>query len=61
MHYGMKISGTEFIAPPFFTSALDEADGSAYRPGRITPELRVPGIHWIKGCVCHRASLDAIE
>jgi hypothetical protein len=32
-------------------SALDEGKRSASRPGRFTPEERVPGNHWIGGWV----------
>jgi hypothetical protein len=42
------------------TSALDEGDWSASRPGRFTPRERAPGTHWIGGWVGPRAVLDAV-
>jgi len=33
---------------------------SASRSGRFTPRERVPGTHWIGGCVGTRAVLDAV-
>jgi hypothetical protein len=45
------------IAPPFLTSALDEAS----RPGPLTPEKIVPDTHWIGGRVGPAAGLDAVE
>jgi hypothetical protein len=42
------------------TSALDESEGLASRPGRFTPRERAPGTHWIGGWVGPRAVLDAV-
>jgi hypothetical protein len=42
------------------TSAPDEGEWSASRPGRFTPRERAPGIHWIGGWVGPRAVLDAV-
>jgi hypothetical protein len=43
------------------TSALDEGERSASRPGRFTHgEERAPGTHWIGGWVGPRAVLDAV-
>jgi hypothetical protein len=46
----MKTWGSGGIAPPFLTLALGGGEWSASRPGE-----RVPGTHWIGGCVGHRA------
>jgi hypothetical protein len=35
------------MAPPLLTSALDEGEWSASRPGRFTPGNRAPGTHSI--------------
>jgi hypothetical protein len=43
------------------TTALDGGEWSASRPGRFTPRVRAPGIHWIGGLVGPRAGLDAVE
>jgi hypothetical protein len=45
------------IAPPIFTSALDEGQRPASSPDLFTPEERAPGTHWIGGCVGLRADL----
>jgi hypothetical protein len=45
----------------FLTSALVGGERLASRPGRFTPEERVPGTHWIGGWVDPRASLDNVE
>jgi hypothetical protein len=42
------------------TSALDEGEWSASRPGRFTPRERAPGTHWIGGWLGPRAVLDAV-
>jgi hypothetical protein len=42
------------------TSAIDGGEWSASRPGRFTLRERVPGTHWIGGCVGPRAGLDAV-
>jgi hypothetical protein len=42
------------------TSALDEGEWSASRPGRFTPRERAPGTHGI-GWVGPRAVLNAVE
>jgi hypothetical protein len=44
----------------FFTLAL-VGEWSASRPGRFTPGEKVPGTHWIGGCVDPRAGLDNVE
>jgi hypothetical protein len=41
------------------TSALDEGELSALRPGHFTPSERAPGTHWIGGWVGPTAVLDA--
>jgi hypothetical protein len=43
---------------PFSTSALDEGDWSASRPGRFTPGEMDPGTHWTGGWVEPIAGLD---
>jgi hypothetical protein len=50
------IWGSEGIAPPFLTSALDGCECSASHPGRYTP-----GTHWIGGCVGRAVCLDAVK
>jgi hypothetical protein len=45
----------------FLTSALAGVEWSASRPGRFTPGERAPGIHWIRGWMDPRASLDDVE
>jgi len=40
------------------TSALDEGEWLASRPGRFTPRKRCPGTHWTEGWVGRRAGLD---
>jgi hypothetical protein len=42
------------------TSAIDEGEWPASRPGRFTPRERAPGIHGIGGWVSPRAVLDAV-
>jgi hypothetical protein len=44
----------------YLTSALDEGDWSASRPGRFTPRERAPVIHWIGDWVGSRAVPDAV-
>jgi hypothetical protein len=41
------------------SSALDEGEWSASRPGRFIPRETAPGTHWIGGWVGPRAVLDA--
>jgi hypothetical protein len=48
------------IAPLIFTSALDEGEWSASRPGHLTPKKRAFCTHWIGGWVGPRAVLDAV-
>jgi hypothetical protein len=36
-------------AEQFLTSALDEGEWSASRPGRFTPPERFLGTHWVGG------------
>jgi hypothetical protein len=43
------------------TSALDEDEWSASRPGRFTPRERAPGTYWLGGWVGPRAGLDAVK
>jgi hypothetical protein len=43
------------------TSALAGSEWSASRSGRFTPGERVPGTHWIEGCVDLRTGLDDLE
>jgi hypothetical protein len=42
------------------TSALDEGEWSASRPGRFTPRESATGTHWIGGWIGSRALLDAV-
>jgi hypothetical protein len=42
------------------TSALNEGEWSASRPGRFTPSEIDPGTHWIGGWMGPRAGLDAV-
>jgi hypothetical protein len=51
----MLVSGG--IAPPFLTSALNEVEASASRPG----PLCLRGTHWIRGSVGPRAGLEAVK
>jgi hypothetical protein len=37
--------GSEGLAPPFLTSALDGCEWLASRPSRFTAEERAPGSH----------------
>jgi hypothetical protein len=61
-HYAMRThKGSEGIAPPFLTSALDGGEGSASRSGRFTLIERVAGAHCIRGWVGPTAGLDAEE
>jgi hypothetical protein len=50
--------GSGGIAPPSLTSALDEGEWSASRPGRFTTWERAPDTHWIRGWVDPRVSLE---
>jgi hypothetical protein len=45
----------------FLTSALAGGEWSASRPGRITPDERVPGTHWLGGWVGPRAGVDDVD
>jgi hypothetical protein len=49
-----------YISTHSLSSALDEGDWSASRPGRLIPKERAPGTHWIGGWVGPRAVLDAV-
>jgi hypothetical protein len=49
------------IAPLFLTSALDEDEYTAPRPGSLNPRYGTPGTHWIGSCVGPRSSLDVVE
>jgi hypothetical protein len=55
-----KCGGVEVLPPPFLTSALDEGEWSASRPGRFTPGERFLGTHWIGGLVGPTASVEAV-
>jgi hypothetical protein len=55
------MGGLEVKALPFLTSALDEGEWSASRPGRFTTGEIAPGTHWIEGWVSPRAALEAVE
>jgi hypothetical protein len=46
------------IAPPFLTSALDNGEWSASRPGRFTRKEIASGTHWIGGWAGPRSGLD---
>jgi hypothetical protein len=52
--------GSEGIAPPFLTSALDGGAWSASRFRHFTLE-RATGSHWIRAWVGPRAGPDAVE
>jgi hypothetical protein len=43
----------------FLTSALDEGELSASRPGSFSPRERAPETNWIVGWVGPRVDLDA--
>jgi len=43
--------GSDDIAVSILTSALQEGEWSASRPGRFTPRERDPDTHWIGGWV----------
>jgi hypothetical protein len=45
----------------FLTSALVGDEWSDSCPGRFTPGVRAPGIHWIGGWLDPRAGLDDVE
>jgi hypothetical protein len=51
----------KYTVLPFLTSALDEGEWSALRPGRFTPREIAPRIHWIGGWVGPRVGLDAVK
>jgi hypothetical protein len=53
--------GSGGIAPPFLTSALDGGEWSASRPGTFTSEKGIPVTHRIRGWVCPRTGLEAME
>jgi hypothetical protein len=57
----MKTWGSEGIAPPFLTSALDGGERSVSRPVRVSPRERASGTHWIGGWVGPRTGRDAME
>jgi hypothetical protein len=54
----MKTWGSGGIAPAFLTSALDEGEWSASRPG---PREKTYGTHWVGSLVGPRAGLDAMD
>jgi hypothetical protein len=56
----MKTRGSEIIAPPFLTWAVDGGEWSTSHPGNFNPGERAPGTHWIGGWVGPTASLDAL-
>jgi hypothetical protein len=57
----MKVYGEwRYSSTRSLTSALDEGEWSASRPGRFTPRERAPGTHWIGGWLGPRAVLDAV-
>jgi hypothetical protein len=49
-----------YIAPPFFTSALDGDELPALHLGHFTSSDRATGMHWPGCLVGHRAGLDAV-
>jgi hypothetical protein len=53
--------GSENIAPPFLTSALDGVEWSALCPCCFTPGETAHGTHWIGGWVGPRAGLDVVK
>jgi hypothetical protein len=53
--------GSGGIAPQFLVSAVNGGEWSASHPGRLPPEERAPGAHWLGGCVGLRAGLDSME
>jgi hypothetical protein len=57
----MKTWGSGGIAPPFLNSVLDGGEGSASRPGRLTPREIAAVTYSIGGWVGPRARLNAAE
>jgi hypothetical protein len=55
------IWGSEGIAPPFLTPALDGGEWSDSRPDRFTLEEGTPGTHWLGSWVGLEAGMDAME
>jgi hypothetical protein len=53
--------GVDVLINVFFTSAPVGPELSASRPGRITPEERPTGTHWIGRMTGPRAGLDDVE
>jgi hypothetical protein len=53
--------GSEGIAPPFLTSALDEGEWSASCLGHFDPGERAPSTLRIGGWVGPRTELEAVE
>jgi hypothetical protein len=53
--------GSEHIAAPFLTSALDGGEWSASCLCCFTPGETAIGTHWIGGWVGPRTGLDAVE
>jgi hypothetical protein len=45
----------------FLSSALVGIQWSDSRPGRFTPEERIPGTHWMGGWVGSRAGMNDVE
>jgi hypothetical protein len=48
-------------APTFLTSAVDQGEWLASRPGRFTTGKRAPSMHMIRGWLGPRAGLDAVD
>jgi hypothetical protein len=46
-HHEVVLGEWGYSSTPSLTSALDESEWSASRPGRFTPRERAPGSHWI--------------
>jgi hypothetical protein len=53
--------GSERIAAPFFTSAIDGGEWSASRPDPFTLEERAGSTHWIGDWVGPSVCLDATD
>jgi hypothetical protein len=60
-HYAMKTyGGTDLWILVFFILALVGGEWSATLPGRFNPGESVPGTHWTRGWVGHRAVQDKL-
>jgi hypothetical protein len=55
------MGGVNVYIHVLLTSALVGDEWSASRTGRLIPEERAPGTHWIGGWVGPRAGLDEVE